>query len=990
MDNFRLLNVDIDHFRGYREHVSFDLNEGLDLTIFNGPNGYGKTTFFDAVEWAFTGELFRYNGADEDKKNSGVINFRPFSGFADVSVVFGNDQQRYTLTRKSKSEDSDYGLNRTSVTVFGEGIGTLTNIQQVYNFLDDILISDSYKNDIKFADVFCRYHLLTQDKMKNFVQGMKGSDRYSEIISLMGNERYLTYQDTFNRWIFQVKTSIKEAMSAKDELNTAAGILEDQVKSAPQINLGNFKDIDAYFNHIIGQYNLACLDSALVPFNQSKGEHFEANKHINTFTEYVMLQKNTISGKIMTTLKREETVKALALDNKTYISNLGEISKLEKLKKCFEEYKNIDYCIRNIEAWIINEHEKNTMEKKLKDASEKKQEANEFLMNFWKISSIIKNILSEGELNTDFTTFETASRAEQLINWSLSDKCQIPWNNIYIEIGLEPEKGLKIGDYIFTIDNLTGNHTVLSNDYKNSINLLREKARSVSAKAKESITQYKNIQNHKNEVETDIDRLGKLDNSLKQILKESLDYLEKQNDMNDGIQICPVCKSPFNRGVLPDQIKSQLMEQNDIIIEKTALCSKLAEEMDQVLREICTCQEHLKSAINEFNTALHEIDNYIRIAIEKFKHQEDHLNLEMQMLSGQLDTMEQEHKKFNTILEKYSIQSNNSLLSEELKRRIHTITENVNQLEYKIEDISNLDIDTEIRKLNKFNLLFEDTASKQGISKDEPEKDINGILAGLANDLKKFQKSESTIGTIEKQVIDIQNYYSTNDMVIKLEDLRGKIAAKQKEIDKDNLIIEKLNSISEASKKSVELMTSELLSQYAKNINKIYKRIYPHPRFREFEFKLNRTSRDNSKLNLLCFDRENISNEEDINCEQHLNKINPAYIFSSAQTNALALSIFLGMAFSQKCTTLNTIFMDDPIQNMDDFNVFAFIDILRSAFSEGISAKLKKQLVLSSHDEMVYRLLAKKFRFYNCGSFVFDDYDGFEPKITKRNIKAES
>lgn len=82
--------------------------------------------------------------------------------------------------------------------------------------------------------------------------------------------------------------------------------------------------------------------------------------------------------------------------------------------------------------------------------------------------------------------------------------------------------------------------------------------------------------------------------------------------------------------------------------------------------------------------------------------------------------------------------------------------------------------------------------------------------------------------------------------------------------------------------------------------------------------------------------------------------------------------------------------MDDPIQNMDDFNVFAFIDILRSAFSEGISAKLKKQLVLSSHDEMVYRLLAKKFRFYNCGSFVFDDYDGFEPKITKHNIKAES
>lgn len=43
--------IEIDNFRSYYKHNSFELNDGLNLII--GSNGDGKTTFYDALDWLF-------------------------------------------------------------------------------------------------------------------------------------------------------------------------------------------------------------------------------------------------------------------------------------------------------------------------------------------------------------------------------------------------------------------------------------------------------------------------------------------------------------------------------------------------------------------------------------------------------------------------------------------------------------------------------------------------------------------------------------------------------------------------------------------------------------------------------------------------------------------------------------------------------------------------------------------------------------------------
>jgi chromosome segregation ATPase len=55
----------------------------------------------------------------------------------------------------------------------------------------------------------------------------------------------------------------------------------------------------------------------------------------------------------------------------------------------------------------------------------------------------------------------------------------------------------------------------------------------------------------------------------------------------------------------------------------------------------------------------------------------------------------------------------------------------------------------------------------------------------------------------------------------------------------------------------------------------------------------------------------------------------PSAFFSDAQMNSLAITVFLAGALQQTWSRFNTILIDDPIQQMDEMNVHAFLDLIR-------------------------------------------------------------
>ena len=63
-NNIKLSKIELEAFRGFKDKVTFDFtlpgNKIADLIAIYAPNGFGKTSFFDGVEWNTKGNIERF------------------------------------------------------------------------------------------------------------------------------------------------------------------------------------------------------------------------------------------------------------------------------------------------------------------------------------------------------------------------------------------------------------------------------------------------------------------------------------------------------------------------------------------------------------------------------------------------------------------------------------------------------------------------------------------------------------------------------------------------------------------------------------------------------------------------------------------------------------------------------------------------------------------------------------------------------------------
>ena len=85
----------------------------------------------------------------------------------------------------------------------------------------------------------------------------------------------------------------------------------------------------------------------------------------------------------------------------------------------------------------------------------------------------------------------------------------------------------------------------------------------------------------------------------------------------------------------------------------------------------------------------------------------------------------------------------------------------------------------------------------------------------------------------------------------------------------------------------------------------------------------------------------------------------PRVFLSNAQLNLLALAIFLSMGARQRWSRLQSLLLDDPIQHLDDLDAVAFLDTLRAVALGRLGEK--RQIVISTCDRNLFRLMIQKF-----------------------------
>ena len=102
--------------------------------------------------------------------------------------------------------------------------------------------------------------------------------------------------------------------------------------------------------------------------------------------------------------------------------------------------------------------------------------------------------------------------------------------------------------------------------------------------------------------------------------------------------------------------------------------------------------------------------------------------------------------------------------------------------------------------------------------------------------------------------------------------------------------------------------------------------------------------------------------------------VRPEDYSSTGQSNVLALSVFLGLALRQTFAQNRFVMLDEPVQNLDDLHFLAFLTLIKRI-------ALSRQVIVSTADSNIAEVLRRQLRSWSAGSRRWCEYEwiGFDP-----------
>lgn len=949
MKDVRLSKIVIDHFRGYREPKVFDFSRGSDFTVLSGSNGFGKTSFFDAVEWGFTGKLFRFEEPNEEKSKNHFINYQPYELPAKVTIELIENDKKYIIYREAtnfEEKNTDYGLNKSKLILYGPDFEPLYNTDAM-NKLNEILIHEDWRDKLEFQNVFSQFHLLTQDKLKYFVQGLKGPDRYNQISSLLGTSRFQKYNKQIDSIRRETNEKIKFIDGNLNKVTPNINLLKDRINNQQSINIDGFTNIKDFMNDIILKYNSNTIleDFLLDEFKISNEliDEEQLIKWINNLTRKISMTIDKLELSINTFKNEKINLEEINSKKETYKSNKLDIKKIQKAMPIVVEKRNLIYLLDYFDKY-------KEFSKKQHEIKENLEQRTNHLQGLSKLISEHESFISNTK--SDLTNLsDILSSKNEIINKLYNLKSLLSEREQFVKSFLSKEES-KLSPIIRIVDDsfLELNRIVLrtSSDVET---ILMEKA---------------GLEQERERLDKQNDSLLTIDKKYRDILKISRDHILTVRNHNYNEEIdCPVCGTEFKSDELLNKIDGVLSVEDEEIkrnldriddINKNIL--ELENKVENYLGAIYTTSDRLKDQISEV----------LKQAASQLSYNKVNYNNDLQEYNNsanQFENNRQLHSNYISVIDKIGLSKDSDQLLNEIEHNISLISKRQIEMDIQIdEDIESTK--NRLTNLEEYVRKFENKLTSLNIVDTEGDllSKLNVIYTNLNNYENTKKDMEITLNKLNKLLQSVVNNKDYKEYK-RLNSLKDSW-----ENEKNNYIkvIERLENIMESSEKVIEEMNSSILKENEYLINNMYKRIYPHPYFTNIKLELGTNNSGNNVLQIKCY------REDQSSCE-----INPTFTFSTAQMNVVAISIFFALALRQQCTRLSTILLDDPVQSMDDINILAFIDILRSISSEEITSTLNKQVIMSTHDEKIFRLMTKKFRFLNTKAFKFIDYNEAGP-----------
>lgn len=201
------------------------------------------------------------------------------------------------------------------------------------------------------------------------------------------------------------------------------------------------------------------------------------------------------------------------------------------------------------------------------------------------------------------------------------------------------------------------------------------------------------------------------------------------------------------------------------------------------------------------------------------------------------------------------------------------------------------------------------------------------VIRGRIRNLISSVESSATSSSVDRARSEIQS-------------LEDAVAARRERAAVEARRHRELKKLADAAVDARVAVTNQRFEAVQPLVADIYRRLDPHPVFKDFEFELDTYYRRGTTTPVVRDEVTGVSAD-------------PLLVFSTSQANIAALSYFLAMGWSAGAGALPFILLDDPVQSMDDVNVLGFADLSRHLRQD-------RQLIISTHERRFANLLERK------------------------------
>ena len=971
----------IENFRAYKHKQTIAF--GADITILYGPNGFGKTSLFDAVEFVTTGEIGRL-------KSHGDENLEKIAAHLD-------------------SEPSE-----SSVSLSFLRDGTSSTLIRAVNDRKSAKIDSNIRNRKQVLSALTGNHSLAEDRVENFISLFRATHYFNQ-------ERPELTKDFHEDCC--LPADIVARMLAFEDYNAAASKsvkVQDVIRRAVE---DSEKDIEKLLKEINNEKAELERLNKVSSNNPSKDTLEPELKQLIRAIEEVGISVGSekpdasLLRNWRASLEARLSENLLTRERLTTLSNeLSTITKIRSDLPALEDKLNQD----KVALSKLN-GEKTTTTTELRAIEASINEATGIISGTQKQLDVIEwarhvrpeyvKLCHDASKNTSSidsgkNSLNQAKQDEQKFSTQLSALHAMSEQN-RTNSNLVRDKIARAHSLTNSMPSWKKCHTQLAALLVQE-DVLLESLAALRVELIEHHRQAEALASEKNIIGNEVKEVENNQSDLKKLVAQLLQHI-------DGAA-CPLCG--VDHTSQSDLLLSIEAHANiDISIMARTRLRDIEEKINQHNKTIYTCSQakqivesQLKNSLEERRLINLELTNIELLATDLGVI----LDTKNELFSKQLDSLKDDLRKEAEVLEQNFAEINQQLATtrEALNSSAKisaTKTTELAQLNFELQQIQNqtvllrddpravqipfeledgniLKLELSIRtELSAAQSIAKSAQSKAGEIQSELslieessttlQKDISklestkisllGQLSHFGARLQELRLPEDTSAHIlSKRISDEQRKYeqiiSVKDKTINLEmaldaantaaaltQLRVKITAKEayiteayKTITLNRSWLDYFNDIFRFLSSQQNEAVTAFTKEYGPRTSIIQRRLRSVYGFEDVEI---------------------LSDDSAIKVRVHRNGevLRPTNFFSQSQQQTLFMGLFLTACISQTWSAFSPIFLDDPVTHFDDLNIYAFLDLLLGLIE---AHQWKKQFVISTCNEKFLQLALQKFR----------------------------